>query len=231
MNALQTKPPLTRSSINKTNIVERFVVYHRVSTARQGASGLGLDAQAEAVAMFVAAKPHDIIGTFTEIESGKRNDRPKLAEAIALCKKHKATLLIAKLDRLARNVHFISGLMEAGVEFVAVDNPHATRLMVHLLAAVAEHEREMISQRTKDALAMAKARGVILGANGKKLAEQHKANARLRDQQHYPVIANLMHELRSYTNVADRMNAMAITTPSGGKWYASSIRNLCMRAL
>ncbi len=228
MNAIQGKPSLTYSDINKT---ERFVVYHRVSTARQGMSGLGLEAQAEAVAMFIATKPHEILGAYTEIESGKKNDRPKLVEAIALCKKHKATLLIAKLDRLARNVHFISGLMEAGVEFVAVDNPHATRLMVHLLAAVAEHEREMISQRTKAALAAAKARGIVLGANGKKLAVQNKAQARQRDQVHYPVICELMRQYRSYTAVADRMNAMAITTPSGGRWYASSIRNLCMRII
>jgi DNA invertase Pin-like site-specific DNA recombinase len=231
MNVILNKPSFNSFGINKSNTNERFVVYHRVSTARQGVSGLGLEAQAEAVAMFVAARPHEIVGTFTEVESGKRNDRPKLAEAIALCKKHKATLLIAKLDRLARNVHFISGLMEAGVEFVAVDNPHATRLMVHLLAAVAEHEREMISQRTKDALAMAKARGVVLGINGKKLAEQNKAEARLRDQQHYPVIASLMRELRSYTAVAERMNELAITTPAGGRWYGSTIRNVCLRAL
>lgn len=230
MSSIQGNPSFNRSGINKTNMVERFVVYHRVSTARQGASGLGLDAQAEAVAMFVASRPHEIIGTFTEVESGKRNDRPKLAEAIALCKKHKATLLIAKLDRLARNVHFISGLMEAGVDFVAVDNPHATRLMVHLLAAVAEHEREMISQRTRDALQAAKARGIKLGANGRKLAERNKYAARQRDQQHYPVISNLMRELRSYTAVAERMNAMDITTPSGGRWYGSSVRNVCLRA-
>ncbi len=231
MSTIQGNPSFTRSGINKPSLDERFVVYHRVSTARQGASGLGLDAQAEAVAMFVASRPHEIIGTFTEVESGKRNDRPKLVEAIALCKKHKATLLIAKLDRLARNVHFISGLMEAGVDFLAIDNPHATKLMVHLLAAVAEHEREMISQRTKDALAMAKARGVVLGINGKKLAEQNKAEARLRDQQHYPVITSLIRELRSYTAVAERLNAMAIPAPSGGRWYGSSVRNLCLRAL
>jgi DNA invertase Pin-like site-specific DNA recombinase len=105
-------------------------------------------------------------GEFIEIESGKRNDRPQLAAAIAAAKKAKAALIIAKLDRLARNVHFVSGLMESGVDFVAADNPHANKLLVHLLAAFAEHEREQISQRTKNALAAAKARGIRLGRNG-----------------------------------------------------------------
>jgi DNA invertase Pin-like site-specific DNA recombinase len=105
-----------------------------------------------------------LIEFFTEIESGRKNDRPKLAAALDACRKHKATLVIAKLDRLARNVYFISGLMESGVEFVAVDMPEANRLTIHILAAVAEHEREMISQRTKVALKAAKARGIKLGS-------------------------------------------------------------------
>ncbi|NBX02901.1 MAG: recombinase family protein [Alphaproteobacteria bacterium] len=228
MNAIQGNPTITPSATNKA---ERFVIYHRVSTARQGASGLGLEAQSEAVALFLATRSHEVIASYVEIESGKKSDRPELLKALAECRKHKATLLIAKLDRLARNVHFISGLMEAGVDFLAVDNPHATKLMVHLLAAFAEHEREMISKRTRDALQAAKARGVVLGANGKRLAEQNKAEARLRDQHHHPIICSLMREFRSYTAVAEQMNAMAIMTPSGGKWYASSVRNVCMRAL
>lgn len=231
MNVIQTIPPFTRSGVNKRNKEERFVIYHRVSTARQGASGLGLEAQAEAVALFLASRPHEVLSTYTEVESGKKSDRPELQKALAECRKHKATLLIAKLDRLARNVHFISGLMEAGVEFLAVDNPHATKLMVHLLAAFAEHEREMISKRTRDALQAAKTRGIKLGVNGRLLAEQHRAAARMRDEQYYPVICSLMRELRSYTKVADRMNEMAITTLSGGRWYASSVRNVCLRAL
>jgi DNA invertase Pin-like site-specific DNA recombinase len=144
----------------------RFVAYYRVSTDRQGRSGLGLEAQREAVMRHVASHDGKLIADFCEIESGKRSDRPQLAAAIAAAKKAKATLIIAKLDRLARNVHFISGLMESGVDFVAADNPHANKLMVHLLAAFAEHEREQISQRTKDALAAAKLRGIRLGRNG-----------------------------------------------------------------
>lgn len=132
-----------------------YIAYYRVSTTRQGQSGLGLEAQQQAVKQYLNGGNWQILAEFTEIESGKRNDRPKLAEAIALCKRLQATLVIAKLDRLARNVHFISGLMESGVEFVAVDNPNANRLMLHMLAAFAEHEREQISRRTKDALAAA----------------------------------------------------------------------------
>ncbi len=140
-----------------------FVAYIRVSTDAQGRSGLGMEAQREAVARHVGASGGRIIAEFEEIESGKKNDRPKIAAAISTCRLKRATLVIAKLDRLARNVAFVSNLMESGVDFVACDNPYATRLTIHILAAVAEHEREMISQRTKAALAAAKARGVRLG--------------------------------------------------------------------
>src|SRR5215470_7147974 len=143
--------------------LRRFVSYYRVSTAQQGASGLGLEAQREAVSRHVAAAGGVLVGEFTEIESGKKNDRPQIAAALADCRLRRATLVIAKLDRLARNVAFISNLMESGVDFVACDNPHATRLTIHILAAVAEHEREMISTRTVAALAAAKARGIKLG--------------------------------------------------------------------
>ncbi len=228
MNAIQGKPSFIPSGINKA---ERFVIYHRVSTTRQGASGLGLDAQGEAVSVFFASRPHQVVATFTEIESGKRSDRPELLKALAECRKRKATLVIAKLDRLSRNLAFIANLIEGGVEFVCCDNPFANRMQIQLLAVFAEFERELISKRTKDALAMAKARGVQLGVNGRRLAEQHKAEARQRDKLHHTVVASLMRELRSYTAVAERMNAMAVATPSGGRWYASTVRNMCLRAL
>lgn len=137
-----------------------FIAYYRVSTDKQGRSGLGLDAQKQAVDSFVAGCG-TILKEFTEVESGKRTDRPQLAEALAICRQRKARLVIAKLDRLARNVHFISGLMESGVEFTACDMPEANRLTLHIIAAVAEHEREMISRRTKEALAAAKARDQV----------------------------------------------------------------------
>lgn len=136
----------------------KFVAYYRVSTKRQGESGLGLEAQQSAVTTFCMP-----VESYTEVESGRKNDRPKLQLAIAACRRRKATLVIAKLDRLARNVAFVSTLMDSGIDFVACDNPHATRLTIHILAAVAEDEARRISQRTKDALAAAKRRGVKLG--------------------------------------------------------------------
>ena len=235
MSHVQGKPTFTRYGTQNAPMgifnPELYIVYIRVSTARQGESQLGQMAQAEAVNAFFATRPHDVIATYTEVESGKRSDRPELLKALAECKKRKATLVIAKLDRLGRNLAFIANLMEAGVDFVCCDNPHANRLMLHMLAAFAEFERELISKRTKDALAVAKAKGVQLGTNGKRLAAKHRDEARLRDQQPYPLIASLMHELRSYRAVAERMNALAIRTPTGSRWYASSVRNVCLRAL
>src|ERR1700733_15282944 len=137
----------------------KFVSYLRVSTARQGISGLGLEAQREAVARYLNGGCWSLVQEVVEGERGKRNDRPVIAEALRLCRLHRATLIIAKLDRLARNVHFISSLMESSVEFVACDFPEANRLTVHILAAVAEHEASMISTRTKAALAASRARG------------------------------------------------------------------------
>jgi len=141
----------------------KFVAYYRVSTDQQGASGLGLEAQRSAVATYLDGGPWRLVAEHTEVESGKRADRPELAKALLACRKHKAKLIIAKLDRLSRNLAFIATLMDSGVEFVAVDNPHANKLTIHILAAVAQHEREAISERTKAALAAAKARGKKLG--------------------------------------------------------------------
>jgi Resolvase, N terminal domain len=142
-----------------------FVAYYRVSTERQGRSGLGLEAQQEAVRSYLNGGRWRLDAEVIEIESGKRSDRPKLAEALRLCRLHGAKLIIARLDRLARNVAFVSALMESGVDFVAVDFPQANRLTVHILAAVAEHEAKAISERTKAALAAAKARGKKLGGH------------------------------------------------------------------
>src|SRR5262245_18387191 len=146
---------------------------HLRSMDRQGQSGLGLEAQRSAVLDYLDGGFCTMTAEFTEVESGKHADRSQLAAALAACKRHKAKLVIAKLDRLSRNLAFIATLMDSGVEFVAVDNPHANKLTVHILAAVAQHEREMISQRTRDALQAAKARG-------KRLGSPNLANARQR---------------------------------------------------
>jgi len=127
----------------------KFIAYYRVSTGKQAASGLGLEAQKNAVADYLNGGRWTLLDEFIEVESGKNSDRPQLERALALCRLHKATLVVAKLDRLARNLHFLSGLMESGVEFVACDLPSANRLTIHVLAAVAEAEALAISQRTK----------------------------------------------------------------------------------
>ena len=141
----------------------KWVSYLRVSTDRQGRSGLGLEAQRQAVTDYLNGGNWALVSEFVEVESGKRSDRPQLAAALAACRKHKAKLVIAKLDRLSRNVAFIASLMDGNVDFVCCDFPTANRLTLHILAAVAEHEREAISVRTKAALAAVKARGTKLG--------------------------------------------------------------------
>jgi DNA invertase Pin-like site-specific DNA recombinase len=167
-----------------------FVAYLRVSTVRQGESGLGLEAQGATVEAFARQHGGTIVASFVEVETGKRSDRPELAKALEAARKGKATLLIAKLDRLARNVAFIANLMDAGVEFLACDQPFASRLTLHILAAVAEDEARRISERTKAALAAAKARGRKLGspvaamtvanARAARTAYATKANATIR---------------------------------------------------
>jgi DNA invertase Pin-like site-specific DNA recombinase len=210
--------------------VRRFIAYFRVSTERQGRSGLGLDAQREAVLRHVNENRGEIIGQFCEIESGKRNDGPQLAAAITAAKKAKATLIIAKLDRLARNVHFVSGLMESGVDFVAADNPHANKLMVHLLATFAEHEREQISQRTKDALAAAKARGIRLGRNGSdRLAPVYRAQALERARELAPVLAELRRVGMSARQIAAELLARGIPTSGGGRWHPQTVLRIINR--
>ena len=214
----------------------KFIAYYRVSTAKQGASGLGLEAQRDAVRSYLNGGRWSMVDEVTEIESGKRNDRPALARALGLCRVHKATLVIAKLDRLARNVHFISGLMESKVDFVAVDFPEANRLTIHILAAVAEHEAVMISTRTKAALAAAKARGTRLGGNRGKIRSQaltgakasalvRVAKAEKRTADLAPVIQSIRAEgATTLRAVATVLNQRGIVSPSGGRWHANSVR-------
>jgi DNA invertase Pin-like site-specific DNA recombinase len=214
----------------------KWVSYLRVSTDRQGESGLGLEAQRKAVADYLNGGQWTLAAEFVEVESGKRSDnRPELTGALAACRKLKAKLVIAKLDRLSRNVAFIAALMDSGVEFKACDNPHATRLTLHILAAVAEHERLMISQRTKAALAAAKARGKKLG--GPKLAIATKlgnqANAAAADRfaaNVAPVIRQIRATgARSLRAVAAALTARGIATARGGEWNAAQVANVLKR--
>lgn len=204
-----------------------FVAYYRVSTDRQGISGLGLDAQRESVMRFLG-QDQSLAAAFTEIESGRRDaNRPQLHAALAECRKRRATLLIARLDRLARNVAFIANLMESGVDFVAVDMPTANRLTIHILAAVAEHEREMISARTKAALAQAKARGKKLG-NPRPLEALKLANAARvpeKPAQHIlDLITTWRDQGKGLRETARELNRLNIRTPRGKQWYACTVR-------
>jgi DNA invertase Pin-like site-specific DNA recombinase len=216
-----------------TQPATRFVTYLRVSTARQGESGLGLDAQRTTVEAFAGQHGGVIVAQHVEVESGKRSDRPELAKALAAAKKAKATLLIAKLDRLARNVAFIANLMDAGVDFVAVDQPFASRLTLHILAAVAEDEARRTSERTKAALAAAKARGVKLGspravetsaiARAARSAYANKANASTR-----AVIREIQGAgISTLAGIAKTLEARGVRTPRGNTtWQPTQVARL-----
>jgi DNA invertase Pin-like site-specific DNA recombinase len=218
----------------------KFVAYYRVSTQRQGRSGLGLEAQQQAVRDYLNGGDWRLIEEIVEVESGKRNDRPKLAEALKLCRLHGATLIIAKLDRLARNVAFISNLMESGVDFHAVDFPQANRLTVYILAAVAEHEAKAISERTKAALAAAKRRGVKLGGfrgvaptkamrKAASAALAKRADARAADLA--PTIAELQAAgATSLRAIAAGLNGRRIPTAKGGEWSAVQVARVLERS-
>src|ERR1700726_1905798 len=194
----------------------KFVAYFRVSTDRQGKSGLGLDAQRDAVMTYLNGGRWTQVEEFTEIESGKDNDRPERKRALAACKRLKAKLVIAKLDRLSRNLAFIATLMDSGVEFVAVDNPHANKLTVHILAAVAQHEREIISARTSAALKAAKARGKRLGNPKLAQARRHATAARKESADRFstnvlPVIREIQRSgIKSLRGIARTLAARGI---------------------
>ncbi len=207
-----------------------YISYIRVSTERQGRSGLGLEAQRVAVGAFVAGRGGRLLTEFLEVESGNRSDRPELARALDECRRQKAVLVIAKLDRLARNVALVANLMESRVEFVCCDMPDANRLTLHIMAAMAEHERTTISDRTKAALAAAKMRGVSLGANGKRLAEQHKESADAFARRMSP----LMDDLRSIgfaslRGMAEELNRRGIRTARGAQWREMTVSRLLRR--
>lgn len=220
----------------------RIVAYYRVSTSKQGNSGLGLEAQKEAVSSYAGVNGLEIISEFMEVESGKDNNRPKLAEALDLCEITGARLTIAKLDRLSRNVAFLSGLMEAKVKFTACDNPEATELTIHILAAVAQAERKAISERTKAALKAAKARGQVLGnprlAEARaiidiKAASSKATQARVdASKARAGKVMRVIEKARqtgadTLQSIAEYLNThTAIKTPRGSVWTKSSVKRV-----
>ncbi|MGX7953026.1 recombinase family protein [Tsuneonella sp. HG249] len=209
------------------------IAYLRVSTDRQGRSGLGLEAQREAVARYAAEARLELIEEFVEVETGKGanalSKRPQLLAALAEAKRRKARLVFAKVDRLARNVYFVSGLMETGVDFAVADMPNADRFQLHLFAALAEKEAESISQRTKAALAAAKARGTELGRNGKVLAQRNRAEAAERLEPVAERLRTLREEGKSIRQMVAELNAEAVPSPGGGKWHPTNMHRALKR--
>ena len=214
-----------------------FVAYYRVSTQKQGHSGLGLDAQKAAVASYLKGGGWSIVAEFTEVETGKGADaldrRPQLRAALALCKKRKVALVIAKLDRLARNVHFVSGLIESGVEFVAADMPQASKTMIQIYAAMSEWERDAISQRTKEALAAAKARGVVIGAtwreNLQPATDRRRIIADEFAERVRPMMEAYLHQGLSQRKIVTTLNELGVRAPGGRSWHLASVQRVLMR--
>lgn len=229
--------------------VQKIIPYFRVSTAKQGKSGLGLEGQEAAVAAFVSHRGCGVLATYREIESGTNSERPELAKAVAHAKRSKATLVVAKLDRLARNVAFLSKLMESGCDFIAIDLEHANRLTIHILSAVAEGEAKAISDRTKSALAAAKARGTKLGsarpghwdgredARSRGLQKAIKVAATRNSQAAKDAYADLLPRMKqlqqegsSLREIAEALNADGHTTRRGKAWNQVQVKRVLDRS-
>jgi DNA invertase Pin-like site-specific DNA recombinase len=218
-------------------MAERFVAYYRVSTQQQGRSGLGLDAQREAVAIYLRTVGAGLVSEFTEVETGKGakalDKRPQLKAALDLCRKERAGLLIAKLDRLARNVHFVSGLLEAGVHFVAADMPTADRTMIQIYSVMAEFEARQISLRTRAALAQAKTRGVRLGTSGPRNLRAHITTQQNASSAFAERLRGVFEGFRlrslSQRAMAAELNALGIPTATGGRWRLIQVQRVVAR--
>lgn len=229
----------------------KLVAYYRVSTKLQQKSGLGLAAQADAVAAYALSTCKEIIASYTEQETGKRNDRPSLNKALARAKREGAQLVIAKLDRLSRNVAFIATLMDSGVPFICCDNPHANQLTIHILAAMAQYEREQIALRTKLSLAEAKKkRGVLLGSSrpghwnennqkarlaalvqGRKTsATNRKKQAREQWRDVFPLLRQLFRQNLSLLEIGKALLERKIKPLRGEKWHATTVKRLLLLA-
>jgi DNA invertase Pin-like site-specific DNA recombinase len=218
----------------------QYVAYYRVSSAQQGFSGLGLEAQRASVQQFVEKQSGKLVAEFSEIKSGWKSKRPQLAEALRVCRMRRAVLVIARLDRLARNVALISGLMESDLEFVAVDFPLASRLTIHMLAAIAEYESKLLSRRIKAAFAAARARGIKMSGAGRKFghvrtavtasvaARRAKATARALDI--VPTIRDLREQKKTLSEIAEELTRLRIRTPRNRVWTRQGVRNILRRA-
>lgn len=213
----------------------KFVAYYRVSTKRQGDSGLGLDAQRQAVTDYLNGGQSELLAEYTDVESGADDTRPELARAIEHAKRTKSTLVIAKLDRLSRKVSFVSSLMDSGVRFVAVDNPSANELTINILAAVAQEERRLISHRTRAALAVAKGRGAKLGnprlSEARPLAQKARADGADKFASNViPVIRQLQATgCSSLREIANALNSRGIRTRRGSFWTAAAVNRVIHR--
>jgi DNA invertase Pin-like site-specific DNA recombinase len=216
------------------------ITYIRVSTSQQGRSGLGIEAQRDSLARFAAAEGFEVVAEFVEVETGKGSDalerRPQLAAALAKARSLRSPIAVAKLDRLSRDVHFISGLMAHRVPFVVAElGPDVDPFILHLFAALAEKERALISGRTKAALTAAKARGVRLGNPNIKAARDHavaaiKAEANRAAGNVAPIVAEIRRSgATTLRQIAEALNARGVPTPRGGRWHAMSVRNLIAR--
>jgi DNA invertase Pin-like site-specific DNA recombinase len=238
---IQIRRELKMTPAAAKRTAEKWIGYCRVSTDRQGQSGLGLEAQRAAIESYVTPRGGQLVGEYVEVESGKVDSRPKLREALEACQRTGARLIIAKLDRLSRDVVFIAGMMKSSADFVVCDYPDANRLTLHIMAAVAESEREMISKRTREALAVAKARGVKLGkpenltptaakrgrAMGTKARQERSHQFRTRME---PEIRKMFDGGLSLRAIARKLNEDGTLTPSGrGRWSAAAVQRVLAR--
>ncbi len=218
--------------------MQAFIAYLRVSTKSQKLDGLGMASQEQVVGEFVSRQEGVLVGTFREVESGGKTDqeRPALAEALAAAKKLKATLIVAKLDRLSRNAEFLLRLQNSNVSFVCCDCPNVDRFTVGILALVAQRERELIAERTKAALHAAKRRGRVLGTRNPELQvkRMNESCRRLKESfvaQIHPVIAEIQESgVRTLQGIADCLNRRGIRSRSGGLWHPSTVRRICRQA-
>lgn len=205
----------------------KFIAYFRVSTERQGKSGLGLAAQQRKITDFVEGAGA-LIAEFCDIQSGRDDSRTELQKAIQLAKRENARIVIARLDRFSRRVSFIAGILEQGIGLVCAEMPNATDFQLHIFAALAQEERRLISERTKAALAEAKRRGKVLGANGKNLAvKNRKAADEFASQLRAKLDAGTL--CRSYSEIARHLNDAGMTTVNGRKFYPQTVKNYLMR--